>query len=436
MQKLGLALCGGGAKGSYEAGCFKAFRELGITFNVVTGTSIGCLNGAMYCQHEEDRAIELWNRITANMIIKYGFNFDRLDVLKGFKNDKNSLTFLFQYLTNRGSDVGPLKKLFKQYINTQKIINSDVDFGIVTAEFPQMKGVEVLANKLDEELIEQYILASASAWPVFPVCKILDKQYVDGGYYDNLPINYAFKLGSDHVVAIDLNYDAMHKEYLNVDFVRYIRPKHSLGSFMKFEHDLIMSNMDLGYLDTMKSYGKLKGFRQAFFLDSFDFNTDSYKDRIIDVYSQLNKNYAKYLKKKENEITIFDALKEYTDNVPLNGEIMFIRSLEILAENFDISFYKAYNIKEFIKIVLTNLDKLTINEELVKQLEKCKKAEKKFDIINRVNNLDVLSLYYNEIKTNNHLNIATIALIYSTKIEICISLLVLEYIFKEVSLDD
>ena len=51
----------------------------------------------MYCQHEEDKAIELWNRITANMIIKYGFNFDKLDIIKGFKNDKNSITFLFQY---------------------------------------------------------------------------------------------------------------------------------------------------------------------------------------------------------------------------------------------------------------------------------------------------------------------------------------------------
>ena len=89
-MKKGLALCGGGAKGSYEAGCFKAFEELGIHFDIVTGTSIGCLNAAMYCQRDLDRDYELWQKLTVNMIIKYGFNFDRLDILNGIKNNKNS----------------------------------------------------------------------------------------------------------------------------------------------------------------------------------------------------------------------------------------------------------------------------------------------------------------------------------------------------------
>ncbi len=389
----------------------------------------------MYCQHEEDKAIELWNRITANMIIKYGFNFDRLDVLKGFKNDKNSLTFLFQYLSNRGSDVGPLKKLFKQYINTDLIINSDVDFGIVTAEFPQMKGVEVLANKLDRDLIEQYILASASAWPVFPVCKILDKQYVDGGYYDNLPINYAFKLGSSKVVAVDLNYEPMHKEYLNVGSVHYIRPKHNLGGFMKFEHEQIMNNMDLGYLDTLKSYAKLKGFRQTFYLDNFDMNFKKLEDRIIEVYAYFNKQGAKYSKKSEN-ITIFDALKEYTDTTILDSETMFIRSAEILAEYFDISFYKAYNIKEFVKILVDFVSNVQLKPEILEQLDKTKKVEKKRDIIEKANDLDLIRLMYNLIINDTHLNIASLTILYATKIKVLISVLFLEFVYKEGLLND
>ncbi len=390
----------------------------------------------MYCQHEEDKAIELWNRITANMIIKYGFNFDKLDIIKGFKNDKNSITFLFQYLTNRGSDVGPLKKLFKQYINTDLIINSDVDFGIVTAEFPQMKGVEVLANKLDSSLIEQYILASASAWPVFPVCKILDKQYVDGGYYDNLPINYAFKLGSSKVVAVDLNYEPMHKEYLNLGSVRYIRPKHNLGGFMKFEHEQIMNNMDLGYLDTMKSYQRLKGFRQTFFLDDFDIDFKKFEDRIIEVYATFNKQGARYSKKADQNITVFDRLKEYTDTTVLDSETMFIRSAEILAEYFDISFYKAYNIKEFLNTLNKFVSKIEYKKDVVEQLDKAKKTDKKREILDKTDDLTLIRMMYELIKNGEHLNLNSLSLLYSAKLNVLISTLLLEFVYKEGLLND
>ena len=39
----GLVLCGGGSKGSYEMGAWTALKELNEEFDIVTGTSIGCL---------------------------------------------------------------------------------------------------------------------------------------------------------------------------------------------------------------------------------------------------------------------------------------------------------------------------------------------------------------------------------------------------------
>ena len=43
----GLVLAGGGARGSYQVGVWRALDELGWTAGAVTGTSVGCLNGAM-----------------------------------------------------------------------------------------------------------------------------------------------------------------------------------------------------------------------------------------------------------------------------------------------------------------------------------------------------------------------------------------------------
>ena len=47
MEKTGLVLGGGGAKGSYQMGAWKAFRELDLSFDLIVGTSIGALNGAL-----------------------------------------------------------------------------------------------------------------------------------------------------------------------------------------------------------------------------------------------------------------------------------------------------------------------------------------------------------------------------------------------------
>lgn len=41
----GLVLAGGGAKGSYQVGVYKALDELDWRPGVIAGTSVGCLNG-------------------------------------------------------------------------------------------------------------------------------------------------------------------------------------------------------------------------------------------------------------------------------------------------------------------------------------------------------------------------------------------------------
>lgn len=46
-EKTGLVLGGGGSRGAYELGVWKALRELGIEIQVVVGTSIGAINGAL-----------------------------------------------------------------------------------------------------------------------------------------------------------------------------------------------------------------------------------------------------------------------------------------------------------------------------------------------------------------------------------------------------
>ena len=63
MDERAIALCGGGAKGAYEIGAIKALTELGVSFDIVTGTSIGAVTGAMIVKADFDNLYHLWDNM-------------------------------------------------------------------------------------------------------------------------------------------------------------------------------------------------------------------------------------------------------------------------------------------------------------------------------------------------------------------------------------
>lgn len=52
MNKTAIVLAGGGSRGAYQIGVWKALREMGIDYQLVTGTSVGALNGVLMVQQE------------------------------------------------------------------------------------------------------------------------------------------------------------------------------------------------------------------------------------------------------------------------------------------------------------------------------------------------------------------------------------------------
>ena len=99
-----------------------------------------------------------------------------------------------------------------------------------------------------------YLLASAACYPAFKRRTIDNKSYVDGGYRDNLPIDLAIELGANEIWAVDLQALGHVPQKLMYDIpVRYIRSYWDLGMFITFDPARIRRNMELGYLDTMKT---------------------------------------------------------------------------------------------------------------------------------------------------------------------------------------
>lgn len=67
-KKTALVLGGGGSRGAYEIGVWQALRELGIKLDIVCGTSVGSINGAVIVQDEFDLAVKLWHELETEMI--------------------------------------------------------------------------------------------------------------------------------------------------------------------------------------------------------------------------------------------------------------------------------------------------------------------------------------------------------------------------------
>ena len=262
-MKTGIALAGGGSKGSYQIGVWKALRALGVTFDIVTGTSIGAVNGALMVQGDYDRAERLWNTVTVEDIMAHGLNLKH-DMDYYFENRDQLLLAAKEFAASRGADIEPYKALIHREFDEAAFFASPVDYAAVTARFPSLQPVEKRKADMAPGEVEPWLLASSSCFPVFPLCEIDGQSYIDGGYADNLPVSAAFRLGAEQVIAVALKPDAFEKTYPRHPLVKRIAPSRPLGPFLDFSQEVLERNFRLGYVDAMRSFGQYFGEKYAF----------------------------------------------------------------------------------------------------------------------------------------------------------------------------
>lgn len=335
-MKRAIALGAGGARGAYQIGAWKALRELGVDYDIVVGSSIGSVNGVAMVQDDYDLALDLWKNISVDKIFAgdVDLDFEPQDIIG---STEKLVSLLIKILTNKGLDISPFLDLLNDIVDEDKVRASAREFGIVALRVPLIKGMEITKEKMKVGYMAKYILASSSAFPVFPVCEVDGNKYIDGGYYDSLPINFARNLGAEEVVAIDVSLSTTHEEELSSNDVIYIKSAWSLGPFLDFDNESIMRNMDLGYNDTMKAYGKYRGFRYTFLLndeESFNDVALALKKGIEKVDHEMNLQKYKRIRNILNSKNLLDSIAKYTDNKELSPYEYLLRAEEICAELF------------------------------------------------------------------------------------------------------
>lgn len=289
-----LVLSGGGLKGSYQIGAYKALKKLRYNFDIVTGTSIGAINGAFITAKEEKKAIELWKNVKINFLFTEKVNEDFI-----------VLEYLRNIIKNKGMDVSALENNINKYLNKNKFFKSNINFGLVTVNKKTKQPKYLEKKDLTKENLSDYLMASACFYPIFQSKKIANEEYLDGGYHDNMPIDFAIQLGADDIIAIDLAAIGIRKKIEGKAKIKYIRPNNQLGAEMIVSNKQIRKNLSYGYNDTMKAFNQLEGKKYTFKKGELEKYCMRYKEK----YEELA-----HKKKEDYELTA-DELRRIIENL-------------------------------------------------------------------------------------------------------------------------
>jgi len=268
FMKRGLALEGGGAKGAYHIGVVKAFVENGYEFDGYVGTSIGAVNAAKLAQGDFEEALELWTNISPSQIFMAEEQpLLQLADIQNLKDIELSAEFvsgirgaLQRVIGSRGVSTERMLEFLHKHIDEDRVRASGKDFGLVTFSLSDRKPFELMLDEIPHGRLIDYIMASAS-FPGFSSVTIDGKKYIDGGFYNNCPVNLLDRLGYDEIIAVRVGSPGfVHRRIYTMKNVKLISPSESLGRLMHFTADSSAASIRLGYFDGLRFIERLNMF--------------------------------------------------------------------------------------------------------------------------------------------------------------------------------
>ena len=362
-----LVLSGGGAKGAYQIGVWKALKKLGVKFDIVTGTSVGALNGTLIVQNEYRKAVKIWKKINLKSLFNEETTNEttNLDIYKIYGK---------KVLKEGGMDTSELEEIINQALNKRKFFSSKINYGLITYNLTDKKPVVITKATINKDSFSNYLVASASCFPAFKEKIINQKKYIDGGYYDNLPINLAIDLGATEIIAVDLNAPVIKQQPKEKIKTTTIKPRNKLTSFLYFQEKATIKSIKYGYNDTMKAFHKLEGNKYTFKKNNLEKNLRLYLDTYLHILNKILK-YKKAIHAFEEIIKI-----DISTDKELKKELLeklFTRIMENLAKSFDLDDSAIYTTKSF-----NNNLKRKLNNYLKNPKESKKEVELYLRIVN------------------------------------------------------
>lgn len=322
-KEYGLVLDGGGARGAYQIGAWKALHEAGVQIRGIAGTSVGALNGALICMGDVDEAEHIWKEMTFSKVMDVDDDWmERL-----FQKEvpmRELLKELMLRLRDGGIDVTPLKDLIHNVLDEDRIRSAGIDFSLLTFSLSDMKELDLTLDEIPEGLLADFLLASACLLG-FKNEPLHGKTYLDGGVINNVPLNSLVKRGYRDIITVRI-YGPGREPRVRLDEgtqVYEIAPRVHLGSIIEFQGKRSRQNLKIGYYDAKRMVYGLKGL--IYYIDS---------DRDEEEYTTMLSNISE---KTRKEIRAKLRLPHTATN-----ETLYLAMLEASAKYFRIPKYQVY----------------------------------------------------------------------------------------------
>ncbi len=341
-KEYGLVLEGGGAKGAFQVGAWRALKEAGVKIKGISGVSVGALNGALICMNDLERAETIWENLDYSMVLGNTSPDSLQDAAAGVK----------KIICDRGLDVTPLRKLIQDTVDEDKIRNSPCELYATTFSISDMELLKKNVKTMPPGEIPDILMASAYL-PGFKSEKLGGKLYTDGGTFDNVPIKVLLEQGYEDIIVVRIYGVGLDRaRWVKIPEgtnVYHIAPREDLGGVLEFDQKRSRKNMALGYLEGCRMLYGLKGRR--YYIDA-PYEEPYYFDRMMSELELLKLYLAEILDEESMDCLngyrfftehIFPELAEKWDlSEDWDYKELYLALLEELAARFRLTRYKVY----------------------------------------------------------------------------------------------
>ena len=252
----GLVLAGGGARGSYQVGAYQALLELGWAPGVIVGTSVGCLNGALFVQDAWEQARDMWLAIDDSQVMA-------APPAPETAGAREKAAFLAEVVRQGGMDVSPLERIVRLCLDEAAVRRAPIRYGLVTVQQKTLRARELAIEEIPEGMLADHMLASAACFPAFQPRQIGEERFIDGGYADNMPTGLAARLGADELLCVDVDGVGIVRPNTTGLPTRILSSHWDLGPILRFSPKTAARNIELGYLDAYRLFGRVLGIGYA-----------------------------------------------------------------------------------------------------------------------------------------------------------------------------
>ncbi len=368
-KEYGLVLEGGGAKGAYQIGAWKALREAGVKLRGIAGTSVGALNGALICMDDLEKAQYLWENISYSKIISVEDDVME-QIIQHRKINREVLRDMMEYLAKGGLDVSPLRELIADSIDEERLKNSPIDLYVLTFSVDEMRELDIDMKETEPELIKDYLLASAYLFPLFKNEKLHGKTYIDGGALNNVPLSSLVDRGYEDIIVVRIFGIGREKKVRIPEGtnVYTVAPSVSLGSILDFDGKKAKRHIKRGYFDTMRMLYGLSG--KIYYIDEQE-EECYYLRQLTELSPDILRRLQEMYKLEEGQERFLRNLTEIilpviAQEVKLSKDWtyreLYLSMLEATAKMCRISKYKIYTLEELKQKVKDKIEGLSGEE--------------------------------------------------------------------------